>query len=93
MLIFDGCQWWETTLYIHTILNETFRDCLACGLTLGDNNISCNADSKEIATGRLGAASCYQIITSSTSDAVKKKSMPYLWSPNVNSYGLLATAS
>lgn len=41
-------------------------------VTLGDNNVSGVADSIEIATGRLGAASCCQIITSSTSDAVKK---------------------
>lgn len=47
-----------------------------CGLTLGDNNVSGVADSTEIATGRLGAASCYQIITSSTSDAVKKSQCP-----------------
>lgn len=84
----------DCALYIQTTLNETFRDSLTCGLTLADNYISCAADSKQIATGRLNAASCYQIITSSTSDAViKKKAMPYLWSPNVDGYGLLASAS
>lgn len=82
----------DCALYIQMILNETFRDCLTCCLTLGDNNISCTADSKEIATGKYGAASCYQIITSFTSDAVKN-SVPCFWSPNVDGYGLLAPAS
>lgn len=51
-LIFDGCKWQSgasCALYIQAVLNGTFRDCLTCSLTLGDNNVSCTADTEEIA--------------------------------------------
>lgn len=50
-LIFDGCKRRGAVcaLYIQAVLNETFRACLTCSLTLGDNNVSCTADTEEIA--------------------------------------------
>lgn len=56
-LIFDGCKQQRgatCALYNHAVLNETFRDCLTCSLTLGDNNVSCTADTEEIAFRQSG---------------------------------------
>lgn len=61
----------QPALHIQVVLNGTFRDCLTCSLTLGDNNVSCTADTEEIAFRQTGAASCHQIITPSTSGGLK----------------------